>query len=782
MDLATGEVDRWSAAPAGTGLESPFSEAPFASIDRYITPAMMLSLSPFSDGEAGDIEGEAESLLRDVYGELRDDSFYEAVAALTDEIEAAAEQRFQGEVTSNSGERERFARSYVAPLQFEADQYLTSLEAGLAELEPTSLSSEELDEALARYDPSSADLSPASEEFIGGLIKKAKGVVKKVTQVAKQAAKLASPLLGPILSKLRGLIKPLLERVLRFAIGKLPTALQPQARIVADRILGKDTSSATPAAPAGGAVSPAQATSTDELTDSFDLSLAEAVAFPQSFEGPDRFGADHEAPISTSEELEQLAEARSELIARMGDSASAEALEPHIEQFAPILLAALRTGIKFVGRPKVVSFLAKYLAKMVSQWVGPDTSKPLSQAIVDAGLKMISLEAEGPDEIAPSGAGSVALASVVEDTIRRLAEAEDYLFEDSDLTKVALAEAFGEAAATYLPQDSLREELQLAPTLGGRFVTHRPSRLRSYAKYSRVPEVTISSRTADSIPSFGGHSLGATMRAAGARFPMRARMHIFHAKPGSSAAAMMRHGLHHSARRAGIHPLTPAAAGALLREPALGVAGAARFMRSARQIGVGQRLYVLEPLDQSIAAVGGGKQVPGKAWLSVNAAKARITLGFYLAEADAQQIAGALRGGHGHGEILRRLLTAYRAQSQQKDDVTGGLVHEDGEDFAGFAKRAASTLPNGFLPMLRERIAGWALPALSDWLRSNTEAFQRAVADPDPGVRILVRLLEVPGLSRAVAGGPGATLAALQSAMRGKPKIVISASPGSKRR
>lgn len=811
MATATDTLNGWTAEVPFREFDSPFGGIPSTGGDRYISPAIMLSLSPFADHEDGQGESYPEAALRETFGQLRSENFHEAVASLAEELETAVDERFEGEDGVSSEERERFGRSYLAPLQFEADQYLASLEAGLAEVDPANLSPEALDEALDRYDPPSGELSPAGEEFIGGLVKKAKGVVRRVAKVAKQAAKLASPLLAPMLKKLRGLVRPLLERVLRFAIGKLPAALQPAARTLADRILGK-AGSPTPApaapsqaplstaaagatvAPVGGStdgtdgdgatMAPAQATDTGDLADSFDLSLAEAIAFPDMLDlADDEFGSGEASAVRASDELEVLVDARRRLIERLASGETPEQLGPEIERFVPALLTALRVGIKLVGRPKVVSFLAGYLAKAIAKWVGPMATKPLSQAIVDAGLRMVSLEAEGAtgDEANDTRVGPVAMASVIEDAVRRLVEAEDYLFEDRDLTQLAIAEAFGEAAATYLPQATLREDLQLAPSLGGRFVTQRSGKPRSYAKYSRVPEVTVSARAADALPAFGGGTLGGSIRAAGGRFPLRARVHIFHAKPGANAATMMRHGLNRGVRHVGIYPLTRRAAGTLLREPDLGAASPPRFLGSQRRIGAGQRLYVLEPLDQTTAAAGSGSSAPGRAWVAINPTKARITLGFFLSEADAQLVGGALRGGRGHGEVLRRVLTAYRAQVQ-RPGATGGLVHEDGEDLAGFAARHAATLPGGFVALLRKRIAAWALPALSAWLRENAEAFQRAVAHPDQGVRILIRLHEVPGLAPALAGGPDKALASLQALLRGKPKVAIAVEPGGKRR
>jgi hypothetical protein len=786
-------------------LESPFEEAPGGFQGRR--PALLtLSLTPFADSEDPSGLQEADDVLREIYSELRDEGFHDAVSLLADETEAAVEDRFQGEEAANSAERERYARSYLSPVQFEADQYLASLEAGLFETDPALLAPEALEEVLDQFEPQPGDLSPASEQFIGGLVKKAKRVVRKVAGVAKLAGRLASPLLAPMLKKLRGLVRPLLERVLRFAIGKLPAPLQPQARILADRILGKPAAAApavVPAAPVpvsayavsvpdpalaavvdpGPAQAPAQATDTEELADSFDLSLAEAVAFPGSMETePEQFGRESFESVPESEELSALAESRVDLAERIASSESAEELAPHIEQFVPVLLAALRTGIGIVGRPKVISFLSGYLAKMIEQWVSPPASQPLSRAIVDAGLKMMSLEAESgeaPFDEAPSDeAGPLAVASVVEDTIRRLAEADNYLFEDQDLAEVTIADSFGEAAATYLPQETLSEELRLAPSIGGRFVTGRGKNIRGFAKYNRIPEVAISARAADALPAFAGGNLGSAIRVAGGRFPLRARMHIFQARPGSTVGSMLRHGMRGSPRTMGVFPLTPRAAGVLLREPGLGVRSPARFLHSSRRIGAGQRLYVLEPLDQTTATQPGKAAAPGRTWVAISPAKSRITLGFYLSESDAQLLAGALRTGRGHLEVLRKIVGAY--QHYEKRDVKGtdGLAHEDGEDLESFAARTGSHLPAGFLPLLRKQIAAWAIPALASWLRSNSETFLRAAAHPDPGVRLRVRLSDVPGLARAVAGGERAALGALQLALKHKPRISIAVSSG----
>jgi hypothetical protein len=356
--------------------------------------------------------------------------------------------------------------------------------------------------------------------------------------------------------------------------------------------------------------------------------------------------------------------------------------------------------------------------------------------------------------------------------VRRLAENESYIFEDEDLTQVALAEAFGEAVATHFPQEQVRSDLQLAPSLGGTFITRSPRSLRSYAKYSRTPEIQITERAAGALPAFGGTSLGATMRAGGARFPLRARMHIYQARPGTTVASMLRHDRRAGTAMPGVYPLTPQAAGLLLRETGLGTAVPKRFMRSRRKVAAGQRLFVLEPLGAPIPPVPGKRIAPGRIWMTINPAKARITLGLYLSEAEAQKIAEGMRQGHGHAALLSSLFAGVKqaAQPQATAKASGGAEGE-GEEFEDFVAGAGRSLPVGFVQLLRRRIGEWALPAVAAWLRENAQAFQRAAAHPDPGVTLRVRLNGVPGLAASTTGTPPASLI---GALRGTPAISVS--------
>jgi hypothetical protein len=770
-------------APAVTSPESPgvFSE----------------QSTPFAEAE-GNVLSEAESdrLYAQAFAELRDEAFDEAVAFLAEETEQAVADRFTDESPTSGPERERYADAQLSAVRFEAQQYLEALESGLAGRDLESLSEAQLDEVLEGFDPQSGELTPAGEEFIGSLVRKAKKVVKFVAKTAKGAiktvGKVASAVLGPILKKLRGLINPLLKRVLSIAIGRLPAPLQPAARALAAKI----TSEAEDEAPLyEAAITPANLTDVEALAESFDAALAEALTGDSAgeFVGESFEESENESP-SDGSELERLAEARGVLIDRLRTAGDEEDLAPAVEQFVPALLGALRIGINLVGRPKVVRFLAGYLGQLIKRWVGPNLSGPLSNAIVDTGLRLIALEAETDaresrtDEAAP-----VALATVVEDTVRRLAESEDYVLENEDLMQLAASNAFGQAVASHFPQRFVRPALRQAPSVGGTFVARRARSVRPYRKYSRTPEIELTAQMADALPTFGGTTVGAMLRAAGASFPIRARMHIYQAATGTTLPRMIRldrgkGGGRARAASSQVHPLTPDAAGLLLREPKLGVAVAPAYLRSRNRIAVGQRFYLLEPIGAAGALALAGatgtaatRLAPSRAWTVVNLRRAKITVGLYLSEADAQVAAEGIRQGRGSTALLQALTNVYKLAAQPTATAPNGhlrVVREDSEDHEELAP-AGPALPPAITAQLRRQLDAWVLPALAGWARDNGEAFARAAAHPDPGVTVRIRLTSVPGLD-ALAGG--ASAAAAKNALRGTPAISISVTSGRRRK
>jgi len=783
--------------------QNPFAEAPAPVASVAAAQETMASFNesstPFAETAAGSLsESESDRVYAQAFAELRDEAFDEAVAFLAQETEQAVTDRFSDEAPWSGGERERYADAQLSAVRFEAQQYLEALESGLTGQDLESLDEAQLDQMLERFDPQSGELTPAGEEFIGSLVRKAKSVVKFVANSAKSAVKtvgkVASAVLGPILKKLRGLINPLLKRVLSIAIGKLPAPLQPAARKLAARFTSEASEHE------GGlyedANTPANLTDVETLAEDFDAALAEAmVADPAGeFVGESFEEFEDESPTD-GRELERLAEARGVLIDRLRQAGDEEDLAPAVEQFVPALLGALRVGINLVGRPKVVRFLAGYLGQLIKRWVGPSLSGPLSNAIVDTGLRLVMLEAgEDASEAGNDEAAPIALATVIEDTVRRLAESEDYVLENEDLMQLATANAFGKSVASHIPQRFVRPALRQAPSIGGTFVARRPRSVRTYRKYSRTPEVELTAQIADALPTFGGTTVGAVLRAAGATFPIRARMHIYQSATGTTLPRMIRVDRGNGGGRARfassqVHPLTPQAAGLLLREPNLGVAIAPAFLRSRNRIAVGQRFYLLEPIGAAgalaMSAAGGAaatRLAPSRAWTVVNLRRSKITVGLYLSEADAQTAAEGIRQGRGSAALLQALASLYKSAAQPTAAAPNGhvrVVREDSEDHEELAP-AAPSLPPATMALLRQRLDAWVLPALANWSRDNGEAFARAAAHPDPGVTVRIRLTSVPGLD--AIGSANAAAVSTKNALEGTPAISISVTSGRRRK
>lgn len=785
-----------------------YSESPFAErASDPLAPATPQSLgfipwtenlSPFAETTLGTPASESDLALAETFAELRDESFDDALGELIAETEDVVTQRFSEEAPASAGpEKERLAYSHLDPIRYETEQYLDRLAEGLAGVDLESLDDARLAEVIGRYDPVAPQVSPAGEDFIKAITQKARSVVGSVLKKAKAvASSVAGPLVAAALGRLRGFINPILKRVLSFAIDRLPEPLRAPARLLASKI-----TSETLEGEAEGedfASSPAQATDPEALAESFDAALAEAITSAggsqpelESLAG-DQYGQEQEGP-QESRELEALAEARGTLIDTLKQARDGEDLAPAVEQFVPALLGALRVGINLVGRPKVVNFLAGYLGKLIARWVGPQVSGPLSKAIADTGLKLVSLEQpeyEREDEAVPA-----MLAATIEDTVRRLAESEDYVLEDEDLMHLATADAFERAVATNFPPNYVRPGARRAPSIGGRFVARRPRSARPYRRFNRTPEVELTAPVAERIPTFGGVTLAAALRAAGAALPLKVRVHIFEATVGTSLrriAAIER------GRRGGgrisstrMHPLTPAVAGLLLREPGLGVTVGPAYLRSRQRVAAGQRFYFLEPMTAAgvpapqtgRAAAGSG--VASQGWIIVDTTLSRIVVALYFSETDAQRIASSTTAGRPATVLLPALTAAYDSAAKTLGSPSGRVrivkELEEGEELLGPVTERMMPMLAG---ALRRAMRSWLLPLLSEWTRSRSAEFVQAAAAPANGVTITITLTGVPGMNvvrDALRGSLGA--GALQSvasgaAFRGTPSGTVIVKPG----
>ena len=176
---------------------------------------------------------------------------------------------------------------------------------------------------------------------------------------------------------------------------------------------------------------------------------------------------------------------------------------PHVENFLPAVLPALKIAMRLIGRPEVVDFLAGLLGKLIANLVGPQQAPALSRAIVDAGLKLVSLEVE--DKESPRLATS-AVAATVEETLTRVASLPDHILDNQELLEGFALEAFEQAAAANLPAVFSDATYKKRPELleGGVNAAWvmLPLRRPRYKRCSRTFNVKITPHMAEAIESF----------------------------------------------------------------------------------------------------------------------------------------------------------------------------------------------------------------------------------------------------------------------------------------
>jgi hypothetical protein len=691
-------IERWEP-------ESPFlSDAPaLARLTEAATSASQVfapedeAYSPFiadyeHDGGDG-AGGRRAERYAELVAELSDTEFSEALEDLVNEATAIAEDhlRVSSEAADEAFEQfgaEQAVRSYLEPIARTAETMLNEMADRLAGVDLGAASQSEVESFLEQFTVPSHDLSPVADQFLGGVLKKAKKLASKALSIMPHAI---------LMKQVAKFVGPMLDRVLKTAIKRLPVAVQPIARNLAKRLLG----GAIGAAPMHededqetvgelASVDPAQ------LEEEFDARIAGYLMEGDAFE--------REASVeqALSEELaprfdhiRQLTRARKRFVKRVVELRPGEPVEPVVEEFVPAILAALKLGIKIIGRPKVVSAISTFLASFIKKYVGSEQAKMLARPLVNAGLSLVGLET--PAESEEEAAGQ-ALGATLEDTVARLVQdAPETAFESEPLLHAYALEAFQEAASAHFPDSHIRPGLHESSKTSGIWVgLPKAGAHKSYKKYSRVVELTITPQTASATTSFGGIPLaGFLADRLGVKVdrPVRARAHLYEAISGTSLGliALGERGvsLLGSAGRAGrslLHPLTPEAATALFGEPALGRPVDQQFLARRGRIKVGQRFYFLEIPGARVRQI---KRTSLPGLRPARSSHPKIVLDFpkrelrvflYFSEADAQQVAAQLRQKASptavisllktlHEGMLRRVLTSHPSSALK-------IIHE----------------------------------------------------------------------------------------------------------
>ena len=105
------------------------------------------------------------------------------------------------------------------------------------------MSEAELDTFFERFEPRGTGLEPYFEDFLGGSARRSKSFAKKAVDVAKKGLTML-PGVGALIGQLKALVRPLLDRVLKMALDKLPptapTGRAPAGAAAARQGRGRD--------------------------------------------------------------------------------------------------------------------------------------------------------------------------------------------------------------------------------------------------------------------------------------------------------------------------------------------------------------------------------------------------------------------------------------------------------------------------------------------------------------------------------------------------------------
>lgn len=620
-------------APGEAGEEHQTRHAAATPGASPLSPFTLVSSGPTA---AGGPVGEMHELLGEAYESLHDEAFGEALTDIVNEAGELAAQMPEYESEDSSARLERARQmlyEHVEPVISAAERFTDNLADELENRDLAQLPASEIDRLAAKYAPPGIGTAPLFEGLFG-FIKKAVHAVghvaKKVGGAVVGAAKAVGKFaIKPLLNKLKGLLRPFVQMLMTSALNRLPKKWQKKAKRIAKPVMHALGLHEAEAGEAGEAYVPGGAY---ELTgDAGEADEADEAGARDASEpaaelerdlrahaagvicAPDDATRDalvsaykNRAAHAETGGLNELDEARERFAGRLARLGPDESVQPAMEEFIPVVLAAARPfikkGIEMAGREHVVNFLTGLLTPLLSKFLKGPEAKELSTILVNLGLGLLAGEAAAEPGETGMRPVAEALAHTVQDTVAHLGELAPEAFADEAVLEAETMEAFTRAAGTYLPPRVFKPAMRRTHRLTGVFL---PAPGAPFARYSDTPEIVIPWQVAHSIVTYGGERLSQYLRN---RYgvqpgePVRARVYIWRLGLGGrlgDIASRERHvpGFGRASRTAieRLHPLTRVAALSLLGEPELGEDLPDRYLASRGTAMLGERVYALRP-------------------------------------------------------------------------------------------------------------------------------------------------------------------------------------------
>jgi hypothetical protein len=795
---------RYESGEAYEEPASPVHEAPAAAPWNFETP--FEAEASYENEEAPFAAPEAAALA-EMTAELSDHLFREALEGLANEaLETNAAQLAgqYGDREQRDASSERVLSDHFAPLATQMESSLDRIFEAFEGYEVGALTEAEVDRVVSEIAPPPAPFAPASEQFLGGFLRKAgklvAGAARAVRSGVKSAVHLAGKglaavgklALGPLLKGLKRLGEFLLKHVVKFALGQLPPALQPLGRKLSDRLfhavgvaheyeLADHEQNEAESAPAGVDVA--------RLEAEFDVAAAQLALAPEETEASslaESYGQTEAADRS----LGELDDARAQFARELQNLEAGESPQPLMEQFLPALLwPVTKTAITVLGRRKLVGVLGNLLAGLIKPMIGQQPARLPGPAIADAGLHLFGLETGAPPAD-PRTLTAEALAATVEESINRIGELPPSSLENETLVESAVREAFEDAAATYFPSSFIKPELR--ETEDGRGVWMRmpqDSEAKRYSKYSERIPVEISPRVAEGVHTFGHATLRDHMRDRmdlPASQPLKTSVRLYQVLPGTTTSSIARaEGIHPR----DLHPLTPHAAGAILGPSAAGLgprpapAGApAPPIASPHDLRLRQRLYYVEPPGGRRHHLRGHGH-SARSELSIDLRKGEIKLWLYLSEPLTQKVVTELGKPHGASSAFRMVRPLVeRATTLLKGAVTAKHLPPALKIFGGGlnVEHHAPRWVRVAGAELAAKIHEWVSHEVAQYLHQGGEQLRKLAASEHGGVTLRISMSRIPGIETLRNLEKGHTPKSLRGTawLRGTPTFEIVAKPG----
>lgn len=764
--------------------------------------------SPFSRTyEAADRE--AASPLGSEYvnllSELNDTEFTETLYELANEVEDTWRGKVSNELAMGSNYIPfvtRQANEYFDPLLSETTGMIDRVSQHFSANNLADHSLAEFESYFDRLEFNHASFSPVQEQFFGKIFNKVKSAVKTGIDLAKKGVAAVGKILpvNIILNKIKGLVKPLLEKVLKFAIGKLPQNLRPYAQTLSKKYLNLEAETA-------GDVNQQEA-DLEAVQMEFDNHIAQLVfsgnesetdhivsEYELSFENIDRL-TNYEAGGYVERQSYQAA--REQFIEELKSLQPGESPAPAIERFLPAALIALQPVVKIalniVGRQKVINFLAGLLAKLVEKYVPANVAKPLAASIIDVGMSAIGFETA---ETGKADLAYEAIANTVEGTVQHMTGIQEATLNDHEALTMHLLEAFEQAAADHFPPQYIREELRPTRQKALWVSMPRAGAVKLYKKFTHVYEITLDPKTASAVKTYRNLPLTNFLKdkyGIDASKPVKAKVHIYEVASGGKLSAISRFenlpGLNARQPKAWVQllPLTTEASAMLLKESGLGKDLPAKNTATRFRTTAGQRFYYLEidgarlripqvkrtnhRTTENGQPVAGTESRSADVQAVLNFVKSEIRLNYYFSEEDASGIVenlnkndfltAAMHVRNAVKVVLRDILkknigSKVKIVHEAVPELYLEHVGDQQEQFAPLdvlGKVAGKEMIGKLVEALTEKLGGKAYDAVAAFFRARAGEFKTAQAAPQDGVTIKLVWTNVQGMSaiRAVIG------------------------------